>query len=99
VVVRWDPNSRAGAIAVHPARALDLEAMKSLADSVRDWASYQKLAGEPDNVETSSITGTYDWRAYLQEEAELAREREESVVRKPKKAPLPPAPAPTHWYV
>lgn len=98
---RWDPRTRAGAIAVRAKSAHDTEAMKALADNVREWASYQKLAGEIENVETSPITGTYDWKAYLHEEAQAAQARETERKPVPKK-PAKPARAevaPAHWYV
>jgi len=101
LVTRWDPRTRAGAIAVRTStRAHDTEALKAVAENVREWASYQKLAGDVDNVETSPITGTYDWRAYIQEEAKLAQQREERATeRKPAKKPAPqPSAAPSVFY-
>lgn len=96
---RWDPRSRAGAVAVRRARPHDMMAVSNVADVVMDWASYVNVAGTLDNVETSAIQGTYDWRSYLQEEAEVARQREAARARqrdrdkKPARAPTPPAPA------
>jgi hypothetical protein len=74
--------------------------MKALAENVREWASYQKLAGEVEKVETSPITGTYDWRAYIQEEAQLAKQRDERAAeRKPAKKPAAqPTAAPSVFY-
>lgn len=98
-VTRWDPASRAGAVAVRPRRAHDVQTLRDIADTVNDWADYQKLAGEADNVETSPITGTYDWRSYLQEETDIARRRDAERARREKKverAPLPPVPV--HYY-
>lgn len=78
----------------------DVRAAKALSESVRNWASYQNLAGEDDCVETSLITGTYDWRAYLREEATLAQRREERNRPREKKVErAAPAPAPSHLYV
>lgn len=98
MVVRWDPKSRAGAVGIRVRGALDVKAVEAVAATVDDWADYQNLAGEPDNVETSPVQGTYDWRAYLQEETELARKREAKTVKKqPSRAPAPPA-APHVFY-
>lgn len=77
---------------VRSRKATDLEAVKTVADSVQRWANYQSLSGEFDSVETSPIVGTYDWKAYLHEEAKLAQKREGE--RKPRKAAEAPAPAP-----
>ncbi|MFA5861199.1 MAG: hypothetical protein WDA16_05840, partial [Candidatus Thermoplasmatota archaeon] len=71
---------------------------------VRDWASYQKLGGDIESVETSPIVGTYGWKAYLQEETQLAQAREEREQRRKsaKKhavAALPTTAAPENWYV
>ena len=97
MVTRWDPESRAGAVLVRTKRVHDLEAVKAVADSVKDWARYQQLTGELDNVETSPITGTYDWKSYLHEEAQLAQKR--AGERRPRKTPSDPiASAPTVFY-
>lgn len=88
--MRWDPESRAGAVAVRSKRSHDVDAVKAVSDSVMSWAQYQNLAGELDNVESSPITGTYDWKAYIQEETELARKREGD--RRPRKASAGQAP-------
>lgn len=77
---------------VRSRKATDLGAVKAVADSVQRWADYQNLSGEYDNVETSPIVGTYDWKAYLHEEAKLAQRREGE--RKPRKSTAPPAPSP-----
>lgn len=96
MVTRWDPENRAGAVLVRTKRPLDLEAVKAVADSVKDWARYQQLGGELDNVETSPITGTYDWKSYLHEEARYAKKR--AGERRPRKVePSAPA-APTVFY-
>lgn len=98
-VTRWNPKSRAGAVSVRPSRAHDLEATRALHQNVADWARYQSLAGETDAVETSPITGNYDWRSYLQEEAQLARRREESRAPREKKQERPaPTAAPSTFY-
>lgn len=94
--VRWDPSSRAGAIAVKPRGRHDMRAMGDVTDAVMDWASYEDLGANVDNAETSTIRGTYDWRAYLKEEAELARKRDAKPAKKPE-APAP-APAPNQLY-
>ncbi|HWH08368.1 MAG TPA: hypothetical protein VNX21_04150 [Candidatus Thermoplasmatota archaeon] len=85
-------------MAVRSKRTHDVDAVKAVADNVMRWARYQNLDGEVDNVETSPITGTYDWKAYLHEEAQLARKRENE--RRPRKAPASaaPAPAPSVFY-
>lgn len=98
VITRWDPKSRAGAISVKGGR-LDTRTMQNVSELVADWAEYQNLAGECDNVETSPITGNYDWRSYVREEAAIARRREAK--KKPvmeKQAAPPPAPAPSVFY-
>ena len=94
---RWDQKTRAGAVAV---RKPGMKGVAALSDHVAGWARYQNLEGESDSVETSPITGTYDWRAYIQEEAQLARRREEKEKPRDKKAPerVEPAPAPTVFY-
>lgn len=73
--------------------------MESISDHVADWAKYQNLAGEHDTVESSTISGNYDWRSYIQEEAQLARRREEQDKPRLKKAERSSAPAaPTGFY-
>lgn len=96
MVTRWDPEGRAGAVLVRTKRAHDLEAVKAVADSVKDWAQYQQLGGEVDNVETSPITGTYDWKSYIHEEAEYAKKR--AGERRPRKAADAGVAAPTVFY-
>lgn len=87
-------------MAVRQKRDLDLNAVKAMADSVMDWARYQNLGGDLDNVESSPITGTYDWRSYLQEEAEIAQKRESASKPRRKSAPEPrtTAAAPSVFY-
>ena len=85
-------------MAVRSKRTHDVQAVKAVADSVMNWARYQNLGGELDNVETSPITGDYDWKAYLHEETKLAQKREsERRPRKPADRPAPP-PAPSVFY-
>lgn len=97
-ITRWNPESRAGAIAITPRRRYDAKAIGAVADALQDWAEYQNLAGESDNVESSPIQGTYDWRAYIQEEARAAKQRADRE-RPAKKAPAAePAPAPSVFY-
>lgn len=72
--------------------------VSDMADVITDWANYTSLAGDLDNVETSKIQGTYDWRSYLREEADAAREREAERAKsrggkKALRAPLPPVPS------
>lgn len=96
---RWDPRSRAGAIAVKNGRKLDTQSMMDVSELVSDWAEYQNLNGECDNVETSPISGTYDWRAYVREEAAYARRREAKKKPAMEKQPVAaPAPAPSVFY-
>lgn len=91
---RWDPKSRAGAVAV---RKGGMKGVGAVCGHVANWARYQNLGGEHDNVETSPITGTYDWRAYIQEEAQYARRRGEK--EKPRKAePVEATPPPSVFY-
>lgn len=88
-------------MAVKSKGKLDLHAVKAVSSAVMNWAQYQNLAGELDNVETSPVRGTYDWRSYLQEETSLARRREARANRDKKAerpAPAPPAPAPSNLY-
>lgn len=94
---RWDPKSRAGAVAVHKP---GMKGVAALSEHASGWARYQNLAGEHDSVETSPIVGTYDWRSYIQEEAQLARRREEKEKPRDKKAAerVEPAPAPSVFY-
>jgi len=77
-------------------RAKGMKAVGAISTHVSDWARYQNLAGEHDSVETSPITGNYDWRSYIQEEAQYARRREEKEKPRDKKAERaeqPPAPS------
>lgn len=101
-MARWDPHSRAGAVAVVRKQGHEAQAISDTADIIMDYARYEKLDGSLDNVETSKVRGTYDWRAYLQEEAEAARGRqaERARTREKEKKPQarPPAPAPSHLY-
>lgn len=94
---RWDPKSRAGAVAV---RKPGMKAVAAVSDHVAGWARYQNLVGEADSVETSPITGNYDWRSYIQEEAQLARRREEKEKPREKKTERAPQnpPAPSVFY-
>ena len=98
---RWNPESRAGAMAVKSKGKIDLDAVKTVSSAVMNWAQYQNLAGEHDTVETSTVRGNYDWRSYIQEETSIARRREARANRdkKPERpAPVPPAPAPSNLY-
>lgn len=96
---RWDPKTRAGAIAVRSSRRHDLRAVESLSEHVMDWARYQDLDGEHDSVETSPIRGSYDWRAYIREETQAARRRDEQTKPRDKKVERPaPAAAPAVFY-
>lgn len=88
-------------MSVKPKGKIDLKAVKTMSAAVMDWAHYQNLAGELDNVETSSVQGNYDWRSYIQEETSLARRREARANREKKAerpASAPPAPAPSNLY-
>ena len=96
---RWDPKTRAGAIAIRAKGRHDLKAVESISEHVMDWARYQDLVGEHDSVETSPVRGSYDWRAYLQEEIEAARRRDEQAKPREKKAErAAPAPPPSVFY-
>lgn len=96
---RWDPKTRAGAIAIRAEKRCDVRAVESISDHVQDWAKYQDLDGEHDSVETSPIRGSYDWRSYLQEETQMARRREQQAKPREKKVDrAPPAPAPSVFY-
>lgn len=97
-VMRWNPESRAGAVAVRQKGKTDVQAVKAVSAAVMDWARYQNLDGEADNVETSSVQGTYDWRSYLHEETGFARRREARARKNERPAPPAPAPAPTNLY-
>lgn len=101
MATRWDPASRAGAVAVRPRSSTDVEAIHALAENAQEWAKYQDLTGEKDGVDPSPTTfkGTYDWRSYIAEEAEIARRRDERAKPAAKKAdrPSPPA-APSVFY-
>lgn len=78
---------------------LDTKTMKDVSELVMDWAEYQNLNGECDNVETSPISGTYDWRSYLHEEAAYARRREAKKKPAVEKQPaVAPPPAPSVFY-
>jgi hypothetical protein len=99
LVTRWDPSSRAGAVAIKTTNRYDPQAVH---EAVMDWADYQNLTGELDNVETSPVTGNYDWRGYLLEESKIAQEREERRTAKAAKKRAaeraPPGPAPHVFY-
>lgn len=100
-ITRWDPRSRAGAVAVRQTKTqVDVRATRALTQAVADWATYQGLAGDMDAVETSPIQANYDWRSYLHEEAAIAQKREDRLRAREKKSERapPPAPAPTHYY-
>lgn len=83
---RWDPRSRAGAVALRKESTHDLRAVEELSETVADWAAYQNLAGEHDTVEPSPVAGPYDWRSYIREEIKLAQRREQDSKPVPKKA-------------
>lgn len=95
-MTRWDPKTRAGAVGFRANGCA--KSVEAVSKSVTDWARYQNLTGELDNVETSPVQGTYDWRAYLQEEAEAAKRRE-GRDKPAKKADKPAAPAPAVFYI
>lgn len=97
-ITRWNPESRAGAVAINPRRQHDAKAIGQVADALRDWAEYQNLAGESDNAETSPIQGNYDWRAYLHEEAHAAKQRADRERPVKKAPPQTPSPAPSVFY-
>lgn len=104
MVTRWDPRTRAGAVAVRSKSAIDADAMRAIAETIHDWARYQDLAGDVECAETSPIVGTYDWKAYLQEETQLAqardqREQRRKAARRPAAPASPTTVAPEHWYV
>jgi len=92
-VTRWDPSSRAGAVAFRAKSKYDVQ---DVHEAVNDWASYQNLGGDADNVEASPVAGNYDWRGYLLEEAKLAEKR--ATKRGAKAERAPPEPAPTVFY-
>ena len=91
-MTRWDPKTRAGAVGIRANGCA--KSVEALSKTVTDWARYQNLTGELDNVETSTVQGNYDWRSYLQEETEAAARREKPA----KKAEKPIAPAPSIFY-
>lgn len=96
---RWDPKTRAGAIAIRANGRYDLKAVESISEHVMDWARYQEIVGEHDSVETSPVRGSYDWRGYLQEETQAARRRDEQTKPREKKAErAAPPPAPSVFY-
>jgi hypothetical protein len=97
-ITRWNPDSRAGAVAIRPRRPHDLQALVDVTDTLRDWAEYQNLAGEQDNAETSPIQGPYDWRSYLHEEARAAKQRAQRDRPVKKASPAASAPAPSVFY-
>lgn len=98
-VTRWNPQARAGAVGIRARKGVDAKAMQQLAQTVSDWAKYQSLSGEPDTIEASTFQGTYDWRAYLQEEAHIAQRREAAKQPRDKKPAAPaPAAAPSVFY-
>jgi hypothetical protein len=95
-IARWNPDSRAGAIAVRPRGAHDVKCVERISNVVQDWASYQNLSGETDSAETVTVSGPYDWRADLHEAAEQARR---DVGQKPAKKTERAAPAaPSVFY-
>lgn len=101
MVTRWDPSSRAGAVGVKPRGRNDVEAIQAIAESAQEWAKYQNLTGEKDSVDPSPTTfkGQYTWRAYIAEEAEIARRRDDRAKPAAKKVePAKPAPAPSVFY-
>lgn len=77
----------------------DVRAVEAISENVDDWARYQNLSGECDTVETSPVSGTYDWRSYLQEETQLAQRREERARSREKKPERPePTKPPAGYY-
>lgn len=97
-VTRWNPQARAGAVGIRPRQRFDATAMHSTAQAVADWAKYQSLSGDPDIIEASTVQGTYDWRAYILEEAQIAHRRESAKQPRDKKPAQAPAPAPSVFY-
>ena len=74
--------------------------LQEVHETLMDWASYQNLGGDLDNVEVCPIAGTYDWRVYIQEEARIAQKRDEARASKREKKRDGPAPttAPSVFY-
>jgi hypothetical protein len=95
-VTRWDPSSRAGAVAFRAKSRYDVS---DVHEAVAEWARYQNLAGDLDNAEPSPVaaTGPYGWKAYLHEEAKLAEKRGKRNA-KPAAAKPEPEPAPSVFY-
>lgn len=100
MVTRWDPSTRAGAVAVKRKHRFDFVALQSEAENLSEWAAYEDTAGEFESHEPSPETGTYDWRSYLREEAALAKHREDRRRARDKRggAPVPPPPPPDGLY-
>lgn len=95
---RWDPRSRAGAVAVRRESEHDLRALEELSENVSDWAKYQDLSGDHDTVETCPVAGPYDWRSYIQEETKLAQRREAGSKPARKAEPANGRSAPSGYY-
>jgi hypothetical protein len=94
-VTRWDPSSRAGAVAFRSKNRYDVQ---DVHEAIADWASYQNLAGDLDHIETSPVAGNYDWKGYLLEESTLAQKRSEKRAgAKPARA-VQPESAPSTYY-
>lgn len=95
-MMRWDPSSRAGAVAIRAKSRYDVQ---EIHEAIADWASYQNLGGDLDHIETSPVAGNYDWKGYLLEESKLAQERtaKRASAKPARPAPTPDA-APSTYY-
>lgn len=81
-------------------RPFDMQAVSQMATALEELAD-QHVSTDYDSVEPSPVTGTYDWRAYLQDELAEAQRREAQRERtkQPEKRPAPKqSAAPSVFY-
>ena len=65
-----------GAVLVRRTAPVDLGFLQAMSEGVQSAARGQEAAGEDvDDVEMSTVTGPYDWRAYIAEELAIAKHR------------------------
>lgn len=81
-------------------RAFDVEAVSNLTSALEELAESHAVSTDYDSVEPSQVTGTYDWKAYLQEELAEAQRRDGArpKEREPEKKTLVSKAPPSIFY-
>lgn len=89
--LRYDPRTAAGAIALRPRSAHDVDALRDRAATVHEWAVGQSLADDRTHVRVSRMGEVPSWREHLRRQTERA-------AKSAKAAPTRSA-SPAPWYL